>query len=67
MPPKKKDKKEKKKDKKKDGDAGLKEWPLEPPLNESSKQYYLIQIKDLETRLVRFVKSCFFTLIIRIG
>ena len=53
MPPKKKGKGKKKEGKKKD-EGEVKNNVAEPPLSESSKAYYLIQIKDLETRLLRY-------------
>ena len=57
MPPKKKGKKGKKG--KKDGDEGGPPGGDKPgsgkELNELSKEFFLIQIKDLEHRLVRYV------------
>ena len=51
MPPKKKGKGKGKKGAKK-GKEELPQAP-EPPLSESSKEYYLVQIRDLETRVTR--------------
>lgn len=60
MPPKKKGKKSGKK--KKSGKRSAKKSPSAAPssdvLNELSKEYFLIQIRDLEERLVRYQKKC---------
>lgn len=60
MPPKKKGKKSGKK--KKSGKRSAKKSPSAAPssdvLNELSKEYFLLQIRDLEGRLVRYQKKC---------
>ena len=56
MPPKKKGKKSGKK-KKKSGKKSSTNAPLSD-LNELSKEYFLVQIRDLEERLVRYQKKC---------
>lgn len=64
MPPKKKKSGKKgKKSAKKSGRGSAK--PPGEQLNELSKEYYLIQIRDLENRLVRLVllEMCRFTII----
>ena len=63
MPPKKK-KGKGKKGKKADGDDAGSPVGDKPgsgkELNELSKEFFLIQIKDLEQRLARFVLACFY-------
>lgn len=60
MPPKKKGKKSGKR--KKSGKKSAKTSPSRAPssdvLNELSKEYFLIQIRDLEARLARYQKKC---------
>ena len=57
MPPKKKGKKSGKK--KKSAKKSVKNVPAAvPDLNELSKEYFLVQIRDLEERLARYQKKC---------
>lgn len=46
------------KNKKEDGPPPPKVSAEEEPMNELSRQFYLIQIKDLETRLGRYQERC---------
>jgi len=55
MPPKKKGKKGKAK---KNADSGPILRPESPPISELSKQFYLIQIKDLDNKLIRYQEKC---------
>ena len=55
MPPKKKKSAKKKKGKKSGGKKSAKSTPQHEQLSELTKEFYLIQIRDLENRLERYV------------
>ena len=65
MPPKKK-KSGKKKKGKKSGKKSAKSTPQHEQLSELTKEFYLIQIRDLENRLERYDRALLFKYVTRL-